>query len=139
MSSRTVLMSLGMRVQTYQQLKDARAFLREAGLVEVQLPTQLHPGIAYATHFMLDDIHCIELYFEMEQFGTGPVVRAADDALARSAAGKRIELRGAGTIRSDGLNRAAGCTSCGLPAHPLMRLSVRSTVKMNNDKDDKKS
>ncbi|WP_168787921.1 VOC family protein [Paraburkholderia aromaticivorans] len=80
MSSRTVLMSLGMRVQTYQQLKDARAFLREAGLVEVQLPTQLHPGIAYATHFMLDDIHCIELYFEMEQFGTGPVVRAADDA-----------------------------------------------------------
>ncbi|WP_052409386.1 VOC family protein [Paraburkholderia oxyphila] len=80
MSSQTVLMSLGMRVQTYRQLKDARTFLSEAGLTEVQLPAELHPGIAYAVHFMLDDMHCIELYFEMEQFGTGPVVRAEGDA-----------------------------------------------------------
>lgn len=69
MPPETLLMSFGLRVQTYQQLKDARQFLLESGLKEVQLPAELNPGIGYALHFMFDDIHCVQLYFEMSHFG----------------------------------------------------------------------
>ncbi|QIL79416.1 extradiol dioxygenase [Diaphorobacter sp. HDW4A] len=68
-SAKTTLMSLGLQVQTYSQLRAAREFLRSNGLTEVELPCELHPGIQYAAHFMLDDMHRIELYFDMEQIG----------------------------------------------------------------------
>jgi catechol 2,3-dioxygenase-like lactoylglutathione lyase family enzyme len=69
-SDQSFLMSFGMRVQTYQQLRDARQFLLDAGLKQVELPAQLNPGIGHVLHFMFDDIHCVQLYFEMAHFAS---------------------------------------------------------------------
>lgn len=69
LNSRTTLMSIGLQVQTYSQLRAAREFLRTNGLTEVEVPCELHPGVQYAAHFMLDNLHRIELYFEMDQIG----------------------------------------------------------------------
>lgn len=74
----TTLLSFGLQVQTYAQLKDAREFLRAQGLREIRLPAALHPGIEFAAHFMLDETHCIQLYFEMGQ--VAPVPRASATA-----------------------------------------------------------
>ncbi|OLL31089.1 hypothetical protein BTH42_12790 [Burkholderia sp. SRS-W-2-2016] len=78
MHPKTLLMSFGLRVQTYRQLKDARKFLLDAGLKEIGLPAALHPGIGHALHFMLDELHCVQLYFEMDQFGSATGARAGD-------------------------------------------------------------
>jgi catechol-2,3-dioxygenase len=66
----TTLMSIGMQVASYRQLKDAVAFLRERGLTFIDsIPCDLHPGIEYAAHAIGPDGHCIELYHAMEQVG----------------------------------------------------------------------
>ena len=75
MSPKTTMMSLGLQVQTYAQLRAARGFLAANGLVEVPFPAELHPGVQYAAHFMLDDMHRIELYFDMDQIGWNGEVR----------------------------------------------------------------
>lgn len=68
MSAETLLMSFGLRVQTYQQLKDSRTHLQQQGLKEIQLPAALNPGMGHVLHFMFDNIHCVQLYCEMAQF-----------------------------------------------------------------------
>jgi catechol-2,3-dioxygenase len=66
----TTLMSIGVEVATYKQLKDAIAFLREKGLRFIDtIPFDLHPGIDYAAHAIGPDGHCIQLYHSMEQVG----------------------------------------------------------------------
>ena len=66
----TTLMSIGMEVATYAQLKAAIAFLRERGLTFIDtIPFELHPGIDYAAHAIGPDGHCIQLYHCMEQIG----------------------------------------------------------------------
>ncbi|MGZ3323788.1 MAG: VOC family protein, partial [Xanthobacteraceae bacterium] len=64
------LMSIGMQVATYSQLRDAIAFLKQKGLRLIErIPFELHPGIDYAAHAIGPDGHCIELYHAMEQIG----------------------------------------------------------------------
>jgi catechol 2,3-dioxygenase-like lactoylglutathione lyase family enzyme len=66
----TTLMSVGMQVATYKQLKDAIAFLRQTELRFIDsIPFELHPGIDYAAHAIMPDGHCIQLYHAMEQVG----------------------------------------------------------------------
>lgn len=66
----TTVMSYGMEVGTYAQLKAAIAFLRERGLKFIDnIPFELHPGIDYAAHVVGPDGHCIQLYHCMEQVG----------------------------------------------------------------------
>ena len=66
----TTVMSYGMEVATYAQLKAAVAFLRERGLTFIDtIPFELHPGIDYAAHAIGHDGHCIQLYHCMEQVG----------------------------------------------------------------------
>lgn len=66
----TTLMSVGMQVASYRQLKDAIAFLRERDLRFIDgIPSELHPGIDYAAHAVGPDGHCIQLYHSMEQIG----------------------------------------------------------------------
>lgn len=77
----TTLLSFGLQVQTYAQLKDAREFLAARGLREIRLPAALHPGIEYAAHFMLDETHCIQLYFEMAQVVPPRRVTAAEEGV----------------------------------------------------------
>jgi catechol-2,3-dioxygenase len=66
----TTLMSIGMQVATYKQLKDCIAFLRDKGLRVIDsVPFDLHPGVDYAAHAIGPDGHCIMLYHAMEQVG----------------------------------------------------------------------
>jgi catechol-2,3-dioxygenase len=70
LNSATTLMSIGMQVASYRQLKDAIAFLRERGLRFIDsIPFELHPGIDYAAHGIGPDGHCVQLYHAMEQIG----------------------------------------------------------------------
>src|SRR4029077_19246653 len=74
------LMSIGMQVATYRQLKDAIGFLKQQGLRFIdRIPFDLHPGVDYAAHAIGPDGHCIELYHAMEQTGgaglPGPAAR----------------------------------------------------------------
>lgn len=82
MSPETLLMSFGLCVQTYQQLKDARQFLLDAGHQELCLPAELNPGMGHVLHFMFDDVHCLQLYFEMEQFAAPVSTAVPADPLA---------------------------------------------------------
>jgi catechol 2,3-dioxygenase-like lactoylglutathione lyase family enzyme len=65
----TTLMSFGIEVGSYRQLRDAVAFLREGGLEFIEIPFELHPGIDYAAYAIGPDGHCIQLYHCMEQIG----------------------------------------------------------------------
>jgi catechol-2,3-dioxygenase len=75
----TTVMSYGMEVGTYAQLKAAVAFLRERGLKFIDIPFELHPGIDYAAHAVGHDGHCIQLYHCMEQVGWDGRPRPAAD------------------------------------------------------------
>jgi len=65
----TSLMSLGLQLGTYQQLRDARTFLAERGVRTVDVPGELHPGIDYAFTVTDPDGHALTLYFNIEQIG----------------------------------------------------------------------
>jgi catechol-2,3-dioxygenase len=66
----TTLMSIGMQVATYKQLKDTIAFLRQKELRLIDtIPFELHPGIDYAAHAIMPDGHMIQLFHAMEQVG----------------------------------------------------------------------
>jgi len=71
LSSHTTIMSIGLQLANYQQLRNAVTFLRENGVrVETtQLPTELYPGIDYAAQVFDPDGHCMLLYYYMEQVG----------------------------------------------------------------------
>jgi catechol 2,3-dioxygenase-like lactoylglutathione lyase family enzyme len=66
---RSFLMSFGLRVNDYRQLRDAVGFLRNKSVQIRYLPPELLPGMDY-TAFALDpDGHLIQLYSYMEQVG----------------------------------------------------------------------
>ncbi len=68
-SPHTSCMSFGVEVGTYQQLRNAVAFLKEHGVAFKEIPTELHPGIDYAAYVQDPDGHLIQLYYYMEQLG----------------------------------------------------------------------
>jgi len=57
---------LGFQVGSYQQLRDAVAFLKSEGLPLFEVPGDFHNGIDYAAHFLDPEGHCIRLYHAME-------------------------------------------------------------------------
>ncbi|MDR7083270.1 catechol 2,3-dioxygenase-like lactoylglutathione lyase family enzyme [Arthrobacter ginsengisoli] len=65
----TSLVSFGMKVASYRQLRDAAEYLRGKDVEFVELPGELFPGMSYATHVKDPDGHVIQLYFGMEQVG----------------------------------------------------------------------
>jgi catechol 2,3-dioxygenase-like lactoylglutathione lyase family enzyme len=67
--SGTTMMSLGMQVASYRQLRAARAYFAERGARTLDIPRELHPGIDYAFHVLDPDGHCLQVYFTMEQVG----------------------------------------------------------------------
>ena len=68
-SSHTSSMSFGIEVGSYQQLRNAVAFLKEKGVEFREIPEELHPGIDYAAYATDPDGHSIQLYYYMEQLG----------------------------------------------------------------------
>jgi catechol 2,3-dioxygenase-like lactoylglutathione lyase family enzyme len=69
LSAHTTLMSFGMQVADYQQLRDAVKFLKAEGVTIKHLPNELFPGIDYSAFAIDPDGHAIQLYYYMEQVG----------------------------------------------------------------------
>jgi catechol 2,3-dioxygenase-like lactoylglutathione lyase family enzyme len=70
LSDHTTCMAFGLQLGSYQQLRNARDFLRERGVPFVEtVPPALYPGIDYALHVQDPDGHCLQLYYQMEQIG----------------------------------------------------------------------
>lgn len=69
LSPHSSLMSFGVQVGDYRQLRDAVAFLRAEGVTVRTLPPELSPGIDYSAFAVDPDGHAIQLYYYMEQVG----------------------------------------------------------------------
>jgi hypothetical protein len=65
----TSCFSFGFRIATYQQLKDAVAFLEAEGVEIRYLPPELFPGMDYTAFAIDPQGHAIQLYAYMEQVG----------------------------------------------------------------------
>jgi catechol 2,3-dioxygenase-like lactoylglutathione lyase family enzyme len=65
----TTLMSFGVQLGSYQQLRDAVAFLKSNGVTVKMLPPELFPGIDYSALALDPDGFAIQLYWYMEQVG----------------------------------------------------------------------
>jgi len=65
----STVLSFGMQVANYRQLRAAVAFLKERGCRFVEVPAELAPGTDYSA-FALDPAgHGVQLYYYMEQVG----------------------------------------------------------------------
>jgi catechol 2,3-dioxygenase-like lactoylglutathione lyase family enzyme len=69
LSSHTTVMSFGVQVATYRQLRAAVEFLKGRGCKFVEIPSALSPGIDYSAHVLDPAGHAIQLYYYMEQVG----------------------------------------------------------------------
>jgi catechol 2,3-dioxygenase-like lactoylglutathione lyase family enzyme len=65
----TNLMSFGMQLGSYSQLKDAVAYLKQHGVTIKMLPQELSPGIDYCAYAIDPDGNAMQLYWNMEQLG----------------------------------------------------------------------
>jgi catechol 2,3-dioxygenase-like lactoylglutathione lyase family enzyme len=59
----TSLMSFGLQVANYRQLRDAVSFLERAGVTVRRLPVELSPGIDYSAFAIDPDGHAMQLYY----------------------------------------------------------------------------
>lgn len=72
---KTTVMSFGVQLATYRQLRNALSFLKERGCKLVDVPPELTPGIDYCAHVLDPAGHPIQLYYSMEQVGWDGVAR----------------------------------------------------------------
>jgi catechol 2,3-dioxygenase-like lactoylglutathione lyase family enzyme len=78
LSESTSLMSFGLQLANYRQLRDALPFLQRAGVRIRHLPPELSPGIDYSAFAIDPDGHALQLYYYMEQIGWDGKPRPAD-------------------------------------------------------------
>jgi catechol 2,3-dioxygenase-like lactoylglutathione lyase family enzyme len=70
LSAQTTCKSFGVEVGSYQQLREAVAFLQSYGVTVLDpLPPELSLGMDYVAYALDPDGHCIQLYYYMEQLG----------------------------------------------------------------------
>ena len=69
LSAHTTLMSFGLQLGSYKQLRDALDFLRGAGVRIRLLPPELFPGVDYSAFAIDPDGFAFQLYYYMEQIG----------------------------------------------------------------------
>jgi len=74
----STLLSFGVQVGSYAQLRAAKVFLEEKGFSFLDLPQELYTGIDYALHVVAPDGNVIQLYYYMEQVGWDGRTRPAD-------------------------------------------------------------
>ena len=84
-SDGTSSMCLGLEVGSYQQLRNAVGYLKDAGVSIRELPLETHPGIDYAAFAQDPNGHLVMLYYYMEQLGWQGVPRPME--IRRSADG----------------------------------------------------
>ncbi len=65
----TTILSFGMQVGSYAQLKQSVSYLKGEGVKFRTLPTELFPGIDYSAFAQDPGGHLIQLYHQMEQIG----------------------------------------------------------------------
>jgi len=76
LSPHTTCKSFGVELGSYQQLREAVAFLKSHGVTILDpLPPELSLGMDYVAHALDPDGHCIQLYYYMEQVGWDGQVR----------------------------------------------------------------
>lgn len=68
-SDHTSMMSFGLQLANYQQLRDAVAFLKDNGVRIQELPSELTPGMDYTAVAFDQDGQAVQLYYYMEQIG----------------------------------------------------------------------
>lgn len=76
LSDRSTLLSFGVQVGSYEQLRSARPYLESRGVKLIDLPAEVHPGIDYVVHAVAPDGHVMALYYYMEQVGWDGQVRS---------------------------------------------------------------
>jgi catechol 2,3-dioxygenase-like lactoylglutathione lyase family enzyme len=69
LSEHSTMMSFGVRLNDYKQLKDAVAYLKEKQVKVRTLPSELFPGMDYTAFCFDPDGHAVQLYYYMEQVG----------------------------------------------------------------------
>ncbi len=69
LSPHTTLMSFGVQVGSYRQLRDTLVFLEKNGVKIKRLPPELFPGIDYSAFAIDRDGYAFQLYYYMEQVG----------------------------------------------------------------------
>ena len=84
-SEQSTLASFGIEVGSYEQLRNAVAFLKENGVAFKDVPEELHPGIDYAAYALDPSGRCVQIYYYMEQLGWQGVPRPRSER--RSTAG----------------------------------------------------
>lgn len=65
----STIMSLGIQVANFRQLRDAVVFMEEKGVEFLDVPPELSPGIDYGIYFKDPGGQAMQLYFDMEQVG----------------------------------------------------------------------
>jgi catechol 2,3-dioxygenase-like lactoylglutathione lyase family enzyme len=78
LSSHTTLMSFGVQVGDYSQLRNAVQFLKKNDVTVKYLPPELFPGIDYSAFAIDREGHAIQLYYYMEQIGWDGKPRPAE-------------------------------------------------------------
>jgi catechol 2,3-dioxygenase-like lactoylglutathione lyase family enzyme len=86
LSEHTTLMSFGLQLGSYRQLRDAVAFLKAEGAEIKYLPPELFPGIDYCAFAIDPDGFAFQLYYYMEQVGWDGRVRPAAERRAVNGA-----------------------------------------------------
>jgi hypothetical protein len=69
LSEDTTILSIGMQMANWRQLRAAVAFLKEHGCRVFELPAGLTPGVDHRVYVEDRGGHVVELYFQMEQVG----------------------------------------------------------------------
>jgi catechol 2,3-dioxygenase-like lactoylglutathione lyase family enzyme len=69
LGAHTTLMSFGLQIGSYRQLRDAITYLKAEGVRIEYLPPELFPGIDYCTFAFDRDGYAFQLYYYMEQVG----------------------------------------------------------------------
>jgi catechol 2,3-dioxygenase-like lactoylglutathione lyase family enzyme len=80
LSPHTTLLSFGLQLANYRQLRDAVPFLRDRGVQVRELPPELSPGIDYSCLALDPDGHAVQLYYSMQQVAPAASASAAPGA-----------------------------------------------------------
>jgi catechol 2,3-dioxygenase-like lactoylglutathione lyase family enzyme len=83
LSPHTTLMSFGLQLANYRQLRDAATFLRERGVEVRALPPELSPGIDYSFVAIDPEGHAMQLYYYMQQSSTAASAAPGAESLDR--------------------------------------------------------
>jgi catechol 2,3-dioxygenase-like lactoylglutathione lyase family enzyme len=69
LAEHTTLMSFGLQMGSYRQLRDSIDYLKGEGVTIRHLPPELFPGIDYCAFALDPEGHAMQLYYYMEQVG----------------------------------------------------------------------